>query len=220
MADIREKIQKLLSLATSPNENEARAALLKARELMAKNKLDEADFVDKTLEMKTIELEDIKFTTDSGQVWLADLCKLICDNYLCVAAWTHTKGHRTYILRITGMEDDLEICKEVVTYAVGFVRGQIKILSRKSRKDEKTVGNSYARGFLLGLELAFDAQKEEHPEWGLVVVKPKEVEDYADSLGERQVKTKKTAFDPLAYLKGQNDGQNFNAQRVLGEQAV
>ena len=41
MADIREKIQKLLSLAGSSNENEARAAMLKAKELMAKHKMSE-----------------------------------------------------------------------------------------------------------------------------------------------------------------------------------
>ncbi len=36
--DIKGKIRHLLALAESPNENEARAALLKARELMAKHK--------------------------------------------------------------------------------------------------------------------------------------------------------------------------------------
>lgn len=36
MADIKDKIAKLLALAESPNEAEAKAALLKARELMAK----------------------------------------------------------------------------------------------------------------------------------------------------------------------------------------
>lgn len=39
MTDIKDKIAKLLALAESPNEAEAKAALLKARELMAKNKL-------------------------------------------------------------------------------------------------------------------------------------------------------------------------------------
>ena len=39
MSDIRDKIAKLLSLADSSNENEARAALLKARALMAQHKL-------------------------------------------------------------------------------------------------------------------------------------------------------------------------------------
>ena len=38
MADIKDKIAKLLALAESPNEAEAKAALLKARELMARNR--------------------------------------------------------------------------------------------------------------------------------------------------------------------------------------
>ena len=39
MSKIQERIAKLLALADSPNEHEARAALLKARELMAEYKL-------------------------------------------------------------------------------------------------------------------------------------------------------------------------------------
>ena len=80
MASVREKIEKLLALATSPNENEARAALLKAKELMAKNKLTEADFEDaKKQKLKTFKCEDVTWTTDSGRVWMTRLCKLICD---------------------------------------------------------------------------------------------------------------------------------------------
>lgn len=41
--DIKDRISKILALAESPNENEARAALLKARELMAKYKLQPED---------------------------------------------------------------------------------------------------------------------------------------------------------------------------------
>lgn len=44
--NIREKIEKLLRLSESPNENEAQAALLKARKLMMENKLSESDFKD------------------------------------------------------------------------------------------------------------------------------------------------------------------------------
>ena len=46
MNGYREKIRKLLALAKSPNENEAKAALLRAQELMAKHKLTEADCVE------------------------------------------------------------------------------------------------------------------------------------------------------------------------------
>lgn len=217
MANIREKIEKLLTLATSPNEHEAKAALLKAKELMAKHKLTEADFEDiKKQELKSFECEDVAWTTDSGRIWMAGLCKLICDEYLCVSAWATKRGTRTHTLVITGMEEDLEVCKSVVGYAVGFVEGQIEHLQRKYRRqDPKAIANSYAEGFILGLEMAFEEQKEEHPEWGLVVVKPEEVKGYEESLGSKSVKTKKSDFNPLAYMKGQTDGQNFNTKKVI-----
>lgn len=217
MASIKEKIQKLLALATSPNENEARAALLKAKELMAKHKLTEADFEDlKKQELKTFKCEGISWTTDSGRIWMTTLAKLICDEYLCVSAWGTKSGTRTHVLHITGMEEDLEVCKSVMGYAVGFVEGRIEYLQRKySRQDPKAVANSYAEGFILGLELAFEEQKEQHPEWSLVVVKSDEVKGYEDSLGSKSVKAKKSDFDPLAYMKGQTDGQNFNKRKVL-----
>lgn len=215
MANIKEKIQKLLSLATSPNENEARAALLKAKELMAKHKLTDADFK-KEDELVYLLCEDVEWTTDSGKIWMVELCTLIADNYLCTASWRTTKGTRTHTLMITGLSEDANVCKEVMGYAIGFVENQIRIQQRKRKDlDGKTVASSYAKGFILGLELAFDAQKEEHPEWGLVVVKPQEVSDYEQSLSNRNVKTKKVGFDPLAYMRGQQDGQNFNAKRVL-----
>lgn len=216
MVDIKDKIKKLLALAQSPNENEAKAALLKAKELMAKHKMSDADFETEDHKLVHLTCDDVKWTTDSGDIWLTDLCKILADNYCCVASWSHMKGHRTYSLIITGMNDDAELCKEVVKYAVGFVNGAIKIMERRSRSDRRVVANSYAKGFIEGLQAAFEEQKQEHPEWGLVVVKPQEVIDHENSLGNRNVKTKKVEFDPLAYLRGQNDGMNFDIQKVLG----
>lgn len=216
MANIKDKIKKLLALSQSSNENEAKDALLKARELMVKNKLTEADFDTKEIKMVHLLCEDVKWTTDSGNIWMVDLCRVIADNYMCSAAWNTYRGKRTHTLVITGLEDDADLCKEVIGYAIGFMANAIKILERRSGQDHKTVSQSYAKGFILGLELAFDEQKEEHPEWGLVVVKSKEVQEYEDSLGHRDVRTRKAQFDPLAYMKGQNDGRAFNAKRVIG----
>lgn len=216
MANIKEKIQKLLALSQSSNENEARDALLKARELMVKNKLTEADFDVKEAKMVHLLCEDVKWTTDSGNIWMVDLCRVIADNYVCSVAWSTHRGKRTHTLIITGLEDDADLCKEVIGYAIGFMANAIKILERRSGQDYKTVAQSYAKGFILGLELAFDEQKEEHPEWGLVVVKPKEVQEYEDSLGHKDVRTRQAKFDPLAYMKGQNDGRTFNAKQVIG----
>lgn len=216
MADIKDKIKKLLALATSPNENEARDALLKARELMAKNKLSDADFDEKKTELRQLECSEIKWTTDSGDIWMANLCKVIADNYCCSAAWSTVKGGRTHTLVLAGIGEDVDLCKEVTKYAVDFINSAVRILERKSRNDHRTVVKSYAEGFIMGLEFAFEEQKDDHPEWALVIIKPQEVQEYEKDLGSRSVKTKKADFDPLAYMRGQNDGKNFSMTNKLG----
>ena len=61
--NIKEKIAKLLALAESPNENEAKAALLKARALMAQHKLRPEECTGKKEKVVTKVLADIKCTT-------------------------------------------------------------------------------------------------------------------------------------------------------------
>lgn len=217
MSDIKERIRKLLALASSPFEGEAMAAMLKAKELMAKHKLSEADFEEvKKQKMVHLRVDDIKWTTDSGEIWIVGLCKIIAENYCCVTAWDVPYKTRTHILQVTGMGEDVELCAEVIKYAVGFVRGAIKSLQRRYRhEDPKTIVSSYASGFTQGLEMAFEDQKDDHPEWGLVIVKPEEVRQYEDSLGQKSVRTRKTGFDPLAHTRGFNDGKEFNPRRVI-----
>lgn len=215
--DIRDKIKKLLALATSPNENEAQAALLKAKKLMMDHKISEAEMQDlNEQELVHLQCDDIRWTTDSGEIWIANLADLIADNHLCSCSWLTRKGTRTHILHIHGLGTDVELCKSVIKYAVGFVRSRVKIEQRRRiTSDPKAVAASYAKGFILGMELMYDEQKDEHPEWGLVVSKPQEVDEYMKSLGNKSVRTKKTEFDLLAYIKGQNDGRQFSTQRVL-----
>lgn len=217
MSDIKEKIRKLLNLASSPYEGEAMAALLKAKELMAKHKLTEADFEEaKKQEMVHLRIDEIKWTTDSGEIWIAGLCKIIAENYCCASCWITPHKTRTHVLQITGMKEDAELCVEVVKYAVGFVRGAVKSLQRRYRReDPKSVMMSYAKGFTEGLAMAYEDQKDEHPEWGLVVVKPEEVRQFEEGLGSKSVRTHKTAFNPTAHLRGFNDGKEFNPQRVI-----
>ena len=217
ITEVREKIEKLLALSTSSNEHEARAALVKAKELMIKNKLTEEDFESvKKQEIKSVVSDEVVWTTDSGKIWMVHLVKLICDEYLCTAAWQTARGTRTHKLVITGMENDVEICRPAVEYAVGFVDGTIRYLQRKSyTKDPKVVAKSYADGFIMGLEMVFEEQKEEHPEWALAIVKPQEVTDYEKALGNKTVKTRAVEFDALSYIRGQKDGAEFNTKRVL-----
>ena len=128
MENIKDRIKKLLALASSPNEHEAKAALLKAKKLMAEHKLTDSDFEDRNREIAHQDLMNVKWTTDSGKIWMVKLCQLICDNYCCVASWKTPQGSRTHILTISGFEDDVQVCSEVTKYAVGFIDGRVKNL--------------------------------------------------------------------------------------------
>lgn len=215
--DIKEKIRKLLALATSPNENEAQAAMLKAKALMAKAKLTEEDFEEKKVSLTNIVCSEVTWTTDSGEIWMVKLCDLIAREHLCSAAWQTKHGTRTHTLVVAGMGNDPGVCVEVCKYAVGFVRNSIRREERmcKDVSRIKSIARSYADGFTLGLEIAYDAQKADHPEWGLAMVKDEKVREYEDGLGNKSIRTKTTGFDPLAYMRGQNDGTEFGSRKAI-----
>lgn len=70
--DIEKKIRKLLALSESPNEFEAQAALLKARQLMAEYKLTEAELHEGNKKVKTIKTS-ISCTKQTN-FWIFTLC--------------------------------------------------------------------------------------------------------------------------------------------------
>ncbi|MCD8397499.1 MAG: DUF2786 domain-containing protein [Lachnospiraceae bacterium] len=70
--DYKAKIKKLLALADSPNENEAKAALMKARALMAEHKLREADCMDTRNMTVERRLTGLTCTKRNGG-WMAPL---------------------------------------------------------------------------------------------------------------------------------------------------
>ena len=219
-AEVKDKIQKLLALSTSSNENEARDALLLAKKLMMKYKISEMDIEEQAKPViETLEC-DVQWTTDSGNIWATTLAKLICDNYCCACAWSHQAGTRTYSLRITGLGADAQICKAATEYAFGFVMGNIKRLQKiKKNTDPKSVSKSYAEGFICGLEIAFEMQKvqeeQEDRNWALVIQKPEEVQEYENSLSSRNVRTKQASIDMGTYLAGRRDGADFSINKVL-----
>ena len=76
--DIRDKIAKLLALADSPSEAEARAALLKARELMAKHKLRPEE-IKKAENVKVIKETIGVSCTGMTDPWMPNLTSTIAD---------------------------------------------------------------------------------------------------------------------------------------------
>lgn len=224
--DYKEKIRKLLALAESPNEHEARAALLKARELMAEYKLTEAEIKDaKKQEVREI-MTDVT-CSKRRHPWIIHLSAAIGENYCCKAFRKHGYGEQTQHVGFIGLEDDVEICVAVFNYAVDCVLSQI----RKIKADNacyyssyiNKLCNSYGYGFYIGLAEAFKRQQaEKEQEWGLVLVLPKEVQQATEHFRHQEFRSKK-AEDGISgreFLKGLRDGREFDPARRLQEETV
>ena len=213
--NIKDKIAKLLALAESPNENEAKAALLKARELMAQHKLRPEDCEKESNVKVRRELVGVEVSKTKYH-WAIALSAVIAEHYCCRAYRNHRHGERMYNIGLVGLEDDFEVCKRIFLYAFDCA----KTRSDQIFKDvpdyytgsyRRSVAESYGLGFVQGLKSAFrrqDAEKEQ--EWGLVLVVPKAVDDAMSDMGKKAFKKdvdmgseKKQAALALGYRDGE-----------------
>ena len=169
--DYKDKIRKLLALAKSPEPEEAKLALLKARKLMAEHKLTERDLDEH--DTTVIQQEIDETFSKKANSWMAPLSSIIGENYCC-AAYRCKRGAKTTVWRVgfIGLKDDFEICVKIFRYAVRCVKSEQKKL-RKQHRDYYTpqeiakICDSYGYGFARGVYEAFTRQNEENQEYGL-----------------------------------------------------
>lgn len=189
MNDIRDKIAKLLALADSPNENEAKAALLKARELMAEHKLRPEE-IKKAENIKVIRQTVGVTCTKMTNTWATSLSAIIAEHYCCKAYRNHRHGDKKVTIGFVGLEDDFEICVRIFRYAFDCVESRCKAIREEEKEVYTTtylrqIINAYGYGFCSGLKDAFNEQQEQHTqEWGLVLVTPQAVVDAMNDMKE------------------------------------
>ena len=186
--NIKDKIAKLLALAESPNENEAKAALLKARELMAEHKLRPEE-IKKAESVKVVrELLDVTCTAMTNP-WAVSLSAVIAEHYCCRAYRNRGSGRKLNQIGLVGLEDDFEIAKRIFLYAYECVISACKHQIKRDPTDPpgtyREKCNAYGWGFVRGVDAAFKVQQEEHQEWGLVMVVPKAVDDSMADMGKK-----------------------------------
>lgn len=181
MSAIKDKIAKLLALSASSDEKEAQAALLKARELMAKHKLSPEE-CQRESEAKVIVQTIGVVCTKMTDTWAITLGAIIGRRYCCKVYQNHAKGSKKATLGFAGLADDFVVCQKVYMYAYRCVKNrceriQIRERNRSRGKEIREMCNAFGWGFCYGLEAAFLQQEKEHQEWGLVLAIPKSVED-------------------------------------------
>lgn len=217
--NVKDKIAKLLALSASPYEAEARAALLKARKLMAEHKLELSDIEEK--QAQVVKISTGLWYGPRRNVWIGHLCSVIAANNCCRIYVQRPKSKQNQEVMIAGFSDDAEICKEICNYAVDCVLSGCQAIKRSLKNDSSqlrnTECNGYALGFIQGVEDAYAKQTEDIPEYGLVLVVPKEVND---ALAGMQPGKKHTVqYSQNAYDSGYQDGLRFNPSGKLPENA-
>lgn len=149
---IIEKIEKLIALSGSDNENEAKAAMLKAQELMAKYEIEQ-DRIDpeRKKERPVVCFTSPMFRDD----WCVDVGSLIANNFRCRAIISQRRNSGgAYRLEFFGFEEDAEISINVFNYAVKVIRKRMATLRAIYRDAEREFGRNekmaYVDGFCSG----------------------------------------------------------------------
>ena len=190
MENIKDKIQKLLNLATSDNEHEAAAALAKATELMNKWNLDRETVLGQKLERKDIKMNFYKWTDEN--VTLVNILSKLCDGF-CLYKTGSKKFNRPAEVCLSGRPRDVEN----FGYLFEFLNTKLRKESQKYKLSIRNSGSgqknniatkSFRIGFLEKIEEKLVTSKKQFfsDNKSLIVIdseiKQKEAEDYLKKL--------------------------------------
>ena len=231
MDNVKDKIRKLLAKATSQNEYEAQAALLKARELMAKHKIDEKEVCDAPSANR--EVKRVKFTEETHSArkngYFGALAQLIAENHCCANVTTIVQGSTLRTVTFVGVGDDADLALEVFTYAVHHIKDVVKAQRKKINayyrwQDDrnaavKSFEYSYAEGFIVGLRKQYDEQFKMMPDnetMAIVMATPVEVKEYLGTLKKRNLRINGCDRNNDAYSAGYNAGYRFSPVKQIG----
>ncbi len=179
-----DKIEKLLALSSSSNENEARAAMLKARELMAKYEIKREQLKDgEQAERPVVNFSSVPFRDE----WIHMVSGVIADNFRCRRlAVSRVGSGGAFRIRFFGYEEDAEICINIFNYAVKVIRKRFMTLRAIYAEAKREFGQNekmnYVLGFCHGLEKNFEEQKAQSKSFALALVTPKAVNDYVNAI--------------------------------------
>ena len=217
--DYKEKIKKLLALAVDADDHEAKQALLKAREIMAREKLTEGDLEDtKSSEIIQIEMKDIQFSTRKD-AWVSTLCSVLASYFpVCIFA-SRCKGKITNHVRVCGFPNDVEVVTVIIRYVYDSIEIWTKNIARENKISKgafySKIKKSFGYGFSVGMNTAYEEQNEQHQNWELALSAP-DVSSVIQSTG--QYEEKKSPIDdiiPSVFSAGTAEGYNYATTKRL-----
>lgn len=133
---IIEKIKKLLSLAKSNNENEALSSIAKARELMAKYKIEISEVKESDNETKENIIKDNFGVIHNGrQIWKYRLSSIIADNFGCYCYVNFADNN----IKILGKETDVKVVQQLILFGISIIEKESDKLVKEYRRQKKSM---------------------------------------------------------------------------------
>ena len=226
--DTIRRIKALLELAgNNPSEQEAQAAALAAQRLIAQHHINNNELLMTAEEA----IEEIKSGNYKGNPWAISLAHAVADNFRCRLYLTY-EGYKSYYTNRTtktderivfmGYETDATAAKETFDRLFSIGNRLADKECREARKKYGTsrgVKNSFLMGFVNGIRTELEKQCV-----ALVLVRPKEVDDYADdrTSGFRTTNhSVRNTYDGSAYERGKQAGRDsMRGGRLGGQKAL
>ena len=206
--DIHKVIRSLFAKAESTHsEHEAKEAILKAQQLMAKHGISSVS-----------SDEEIAYTSQScahsgDRSFRRALANVIAPNFKVKFYLSHRK------VTFFGREDDVKIAKEVFEYTYKFICREARRLCMEQKKQNLSadgVTNTYALGFCAGLKEQLDAQST-----ALMVIVPPDVKDKFTDLSKGFKPSHRiirySGKGNSIYQQGVQDGRTAMMRRTLPE---
>ena len=210
-----DRVQKLFALGASPNSHEAEAALRKAHELLARERLELVE-LDRERSYASRDLGTVK---GRRQAWEYSLANLLHEYFFVEAIWVPSYDPSAdksgSVLQVCGTLAHLELAAWVHSYLSEL----LERLWKDYRKRKGLRGNGerrrYFEGVLHGFSTKLAEERSACAERGLVVVEDPKLTKFFRWQHPRVRTSYGTTKHTESYADGQRDGRHVQLHRPL-----
>ena len=212
---IKRKIEKLLALRESTNENEAMSAARTARKLMLKYHISMAEGEkaggESPLAGSQVSIKELRFKRTSMKQHYLMLAFILAKNFRCKTFYQYGETPR---IKFIGFEEDTFAALALLKYLLRFMeQGAKKYAGLKNQEQ------SFRDGFCMGVLETFEAQNKEEPGYELMLETPAEVSEAYKKLNlkkEPAVKSRTPySIDMSAFSYGETCGRQAMDRRSI-----
>ncbi len=224
---IIERIQKLLNLANSPNENEAKLATAKANELLTKYNLNLQEIKDKNFEYTTHDLVSCGLTFKTHHRLITD----IMNKYFFVAVifssrtvgvssgehayYRRARRQKAKTIKLVGMPENCKIAAYVFDY-LNALYPKLWIEYRKGTNATPRDRVSYYEGLTIGImEKLKESRFRVQNETGLVVLKDMNLEKRVNEIATGVYKAPQNNLNNTVVKDGIQDGLKVTLRKPI-----